>query len=100
MDIATARMLAELPLHLRQRGWTFIRDQSREYRTLGSTWYIAVYERPYDPNVDHGRFANPTRDGRARVSTNSMRSPSWADAYNDAVQMMEEIDRRRKPGGS
>jgi hypothetical protein len=97
MDIATARMLAEIPPHLRDRGWTFMRSQSREYRTLGATWYIAVYERPYDENVDHKRFANPTREGRARVSTNSTRSPSWTDAYTDAVQMMEDIDRHRKP---
>ncbi len=97
MDIATARMLAELPPHLRQRGWMFMHGQSHEYRNIAATWYVAVYERPYDENVDDVR---PTRERRVHVSTNSMRSPSWADAYTDAVQRMEEIDRRRKPGGS
>lgn len=98
MDVATVRMLEDIPPQLTAQGWRFVRRDSREHRTLAATWYIAVYERRFEPGTDDERFARPTRDGVIRVSTNPYRSPSWVDAYNDAVQRMEFIDSRRKAG--
>ena len=98
MDAVTLRMMENLPPRLKAQGWKFVRHESRPYTTMGTPWYIAVYERRYDHGIDDDRFIQPTEDGYARVSTDQARCPSWVDAYNDAVQMMEEIDGRRKPG--
>lgn len=97
MDLATARMLEEIPPPLKIRGWRFVRQESRSYGALASIWYIAVYVRPYEPGTDDEPVARPTPEGLIRVSTHSARSPSWVDAYHDAVQQMQEIDRKRKP---
>lgn len=98
MDVVPIRMLEELPPPLKIRGWRFVPKDSRSYGALATIWYIAVYVRPYEAGVDDERFARPSRDECIRVSTHSSRSPSWVDAYHDAVQMMQEIDNRRKPG--
>lgn len=96
MDRATVRMLEELPPPLKIRGWKFVPKDSRSYGAMATIWYIAVYVRPFEADIDDERFARPTRDGLIRVSTHSARSPSWVDAYHDAVQMMRQIDRKRR----
>lgn len=98
MDEATIRMLEDLPPGLKRMGWQLVHRESGASSTRDATWYIAVYVRRFEHGVDDDRFAVVANDGFIRVSTNQAQSPSWADAYGDAVQMMEEIDRRRKPG--
>lgn len=92
MDAVTLRMLENLPPWLKAQGWTLVRHESRPSTTMGTPWYITVYERRYDHDIDDDHVIQPTDDGYARVSTDGARSPSWADAYNDAVHLMEEVD--------
>jgi hypothetical protein len=103
VDIATARMLGELPSNLQVRGWSLVRQDSRICEVSGPRWYrwyIAVYQRRYEPSIDDDRLVSSMHDGWIRVSTASLQSPSWVDAYTDAMQLMEEADRHRTPGGS
>jgi hypothetical protein len=96
MDVATIRMLGELPGDLISRGWEFVRRDSRRYQILGDVRCIAVYTRPHDPGIDDDRFTGKIHNGNVRVSTNSSHSPSWEDAYRDAIDQMRFLDSRRK----
>jgi hypothetical protein len=96
MDPATRRLLNNIPNHLQRRGWRFFAQDSRPSGILASRWYIVVYRRPYEPDIDIERFARPTRDGYVEASTSSSRSPSWEQAYRDAIERMESIDSKRQ----
>ncbi len=93
MGIATGRMPENLRPRLKAHGRTLVRHETQPFTTTGTPRYIAVVERRYDHGIDDDRFIQPMNDGYARVSTGVEGSPSWAIAYNDAVQMIAEIDR-------
>jgi hypothetical protein len=96
VDGTTLRMLRDLPDDLRAMGWEFVPGESHPYRTLGSTWFIAVFARPYAPGIDDDRFVGTIQRGYVWISTNRARSASWEDAHRDAIEQMHMLDRLRK----
>ena len=62
--------------------------------------YVAVYTRPYTPELDDLRFIEPRgmlRDGRVWVVTDTAIFASWDEARQDAIKTMVEIDMHRQP---
>lgn len=99
VDGDTLRMLQDLPADLRERGWELVASESGVLR-WGTTppYYKAVYLRVFDHGIDDAhRVSMLYRNGRpcARVSTNQLRSASWASAVEDAIGLMRRIDARR-----
>jgi len=99
MEPAPIQMLEELPDDLRSGGWQLVREDTDVYQLTDSVQYIAVYERPFDVGVDDLQALSTMpedRGSRARVSTNQAGSASWEQAYRDAIEMMREVDGRRR----
>ena len=95
MNIVSALLLTNLPHHLTQQGWRFLRHESRKVFDLGAPRYIVVYERLYDPEFDDERLCTVV-EGRVRISTRSRMSLSWIHAYHHALEAMEYIDGKRR----
>lgn len=97
MDLDAIRLLQELPDDLRYRGWRWEHSQSSVHKTLGSTWYVAVYMRPFERGVDHDQLAHHHKGAWfVRVSTNQNRSQSWEQAYQEALGLMRDADALRQ----
>ncbi len=79
------RRLRELPDDLQARGWEFVVHGSRALRTLTGSTYMAVYERPLDPDRDdEWMLTTVDREGQTFTQI-STRSRSWDAAYLEAV---------------
>lgn len=98
MDTFSAQMLEHLPDHLVMSGWRFVRRKSHRTTFSGVRRCVAIYERPYDPDVDDHRVA-VVIDDTVQVSTRGMMSLTWRHAYQHAIEDMEFIDRRRRAVG-
>ena len=95
MDHDARQLFQELPETLRARGWTNARQESTIHRLLGAEWYAVVFLRPFEPGVDDEDSPSVVRSNRrhfVRISTDSMRSPSWDQAFRDAIELMHKAD--------
>jgi hypothetical protein len=51
--------------------------------------------RPFEPGVDDEQAVSVVRTNRrnfVRVTTDTLRSGSWDEAYQDAIRLMRDID--------
>jgi hypothetical protein len=88
------RDLWRLPLDLQAMGWQWVPIASTEIHQQGTTWYTAVYARPFESGVDDERLMyHHEGDAWVWVST---RSASWAEAHRDAIARMRDADARRR----
>ncbi len=92
IDAESLRLLRDLPDDIKARGWQFVVHGSSTLRSLAGTKYMAVYERPLDPDRDNERLVTTVhRKGQPFVHI-STRSSSWDAAYLEAIQRMREVD--------
>jgi hypothetical protein len=96
MDLDAMRLLQEIPDDLKMQGWEWVRTESGTADNLATTWYTAVYARPFERGIDPEESAHHHK-GRwlVRVSTDHQRSQSWAEASRHAIALMREADARR-----
>jgi hypothetical protein len=94
MNMETARMLGDIPEHLKAQGWRFIKGASRMSYTSPPAC-VAVYVRRYLPDIDDERWSAQTLYGFIRVTTDEANGPTWEAARENAVARMEEIDGSR-----
>lgn len=95
MDHEARQLVHELPDNLRTRGWTNARQESTIHRLPGAEWYTVVFQRPFEPGVDDEKQVSVVRSNRkdfVRVSTDSLRSASWDEAFRDAIKLMHQAD--------
>lgn len=98
MDHDARQLFQELPDNLRTRGWTNARQESTIHRLPGAEWYAVVFLRPFEPGVDDETSVSVVRNNRrdfVRVSTDSLRSSSWDEAFRDAIELMHKADNPR-----
>lgn len=92
IDAQSLKLLRDLPDDLQERGWQFVVQGSSTLRSLVGLRYMAVYERPLDPDRDNERMVTTVhRNGRPFVHI-STRSGSWEAALHDAIELMRAMD--------
>jgi hypothetical protein len=93
MDLDAMRLLQEIPDDLKMQGWEWVRLESRTVKRLSTTWYKAVYARPFERGIDPDDSAHHHKGSWwVRVSTNQLRSASWHEAHAQAIALMREAD--------
>ncbi len=98
MDHDARQLFQDLPEPLRNRGWMNSRQESTIHRLPDVEWYSVVFMRPFEPGVDDEDSASVVRSNRkqfVRVSTNTLRSSSWNEAFQDAIGLMHKADEPR-----
>lgn len=103
MDHEARQLFQELPEPLKVRGWTNSRQESTIHRLPGVEWYTVVFLRPFEPGVDDEDSPSVVRSNRkhfVRVSTDRLRSPSWDQAFRDAIELMHKSDQPRPDLGT
>jgi urease accessory protein UreF len=97
MDLDAMRLLQDIPDDLKMQGWEWVRTESRAVKRLSTTWYKAVYARPFERGIDPNDAAHHHKGSwLVRVSTNQVRSASWGEAHTQAVMLMREADVQRQ----
>lgn len=102
IDGVSLRVLGNVPDDLRARGWEFVPHETRIYTTIWSQLHIAVYARPFDPDIDSDDAGERpgtvvVKNGRPflRIVTNEQLNASWEEARQDAIARMRAADARR-----
>jgi len=91
-------VLARIPDDLAAMGWEWVRSESNAVTRLATTWYKAVYARPFERGIDDERnVVHHNGQLWIRVSTNQNHSVSWDAAHQEAIVLMREADSRRSP---
>lgn len=94
MNTETARMLTVIPQRLQARGWRFVQNASWMTRADPPAC-TAVYVRRYEPGIDDAIWSEPGLYGFIRATSETSQSATWADARDQAVARMDEIDATR-----
>ena len=93
------QVLAQIPDDLKAIGWEWVHSESNAVTTMSSSWYKAVYVRPFEQGIDNESVVTVVyqNDRRwVRVSTNQMQSRSWDAAHQQAIELMRGADAKRQ----
>ncbi len=91
--------LGQIPDDLKAMGWEWVPSESHAVTTMGSTWYTAVYVRPFEQSIDREGVVTIVyqHDRRwVQVSTAGTHHLSWEAAHEDAIALMREADTTRR----